>query len=208
VDVIYTRQQDKTIMVELFSLDTQAKAFTFKAHTEYFIICFTLLGAEYVLPEQKDFPADSQKQMQTNFLGFTIKDFKNFPLFCKRASQTLTNTSIKNIDQRKVALFDLVYKYKGGITVQDIADRIGWSSRQVNRYFSKQIGISLKTFCMIIRFRASFNQIRNGKLYPEQNFSDQAHFIKQIKKFSSFIPTELAKNENDRFIQFSILPDD
>ncbi len=36
----------------------------------------------------------------------------------------------------------------------------------MNRYFNQEYGISLKTYCNILRFRASFRHIKEGKLYP------------------------------------------
>src|SRR5690606_27153327 len=101
------------------------------------------------------------------------------------------------IDGRKQKLFNLVYASNGSLTVNELADSVGWSNRQINRYFNQQFGISLKAYCNILRFRASLLQIRDGKLFPEQNFSDQTHFIKEIKKFSGVVPKQLFKNQND-----------
>jgi AraC-like DNA-binding protein len=86
-----------------------------------------------------------------------------------------------------------------------MSEQVHWSSRQINRYFNQLFGLSLKAYCNILRFRASFQHIKEGKLFPEQNFTDQAHFIKEIKKFSGVLPKELSKNKDDRFIQFSTL---
>ncbi|HEY2349392.1 MAG TPA: AraC family transcriptional regulator, partial [Puia sp.] len=74
------------------------------------------------------------------------------------------------------------------------------------RYFNQQFGISMKAFCNILRFRASFQHLKDGKLYPEQNFTDQNHFIKEVKKFSGVVPKDLSKNKNDRFILLSAMP--
>jgi AraC-like DNA-binding protein len=63
----------------------------------------------------------------------------------------------------------------------------------------------LKAYANILRFRASFEQLHRGELYPEQNFADQSHFIREVKKLSGVTPKELNKNKNDRFIQFSVL---
>ena len=78
-----------------------------------------------------------------------------------------------------------------------------WSSRQINRYFNRIFGISLKAYCNIFRFKSSLNDIKNGELFPTLNFADQTHFIKEVKKMSGVTPKELSKNENDRFILLS-----
>jgi len=80
-----------------------------------------------------------------------------------------------------------------------------WSSRQINRYFNQQFGISLKAYCNILRFGASFKHISEGKLFPEQNFTDQNHFIKEIKKYAGVTPKELSKNKNERFVNITAI---
>jgi len=74
------------------------------------------------------------------------------------------------------------------------------SSRQINRYFNQQFGISLKAYCNILRFGASFKHISEGQLFPQESFTDQNHFIKQIKKYAGVTPKELSKNKDEQFI--------
>lgn len=207
VDLIFKQKENEHTSVKLFNLDKTAKDFVFESNTEYFIICFTLLGVEYLLGRYT-WPDHDKNRLCKDFFNISESDFVSIDSFVERITDYLLNLIPDEIEQRKIDLFKLIYKYKGEMSVQRLSEKTKWSSRQINRYFSKQFGISLKSYSMIIRFRASFNQIRDGRLYPLQNFSDQAHFIREIKKFSSFIPKELAKNENDRFIQFSILPDE
>ncbi len=111
-----------------------------------------------------------------------------------------------NIDSRKQKLFELIYSSNGSLPVKELSEKVYWGSRQINRYFNKQFGISLKAYCNILRFRASLQHIKKGKLFPELNFADQNHFIKEIKKFSGVVPKDLSKNQNDRFILLSTLP--
>jgi AraC-like DNA-binding protein len=90
--------------------------------------------------------------------------------------------------------------------VKELADKVFWSSRQINRYFNEQFGISLKAYCNILRFKNSLHHIKDGQLFPDLDFADQAHFIKEVKRFSGVVPKELFKNRNDRFILLSALP--
>lgn len=78
-----------------------------------------------------------------------------------------------------------------------------WKLHLIRRRFLPEL--SLKAYCNILRFRASFTQINAGKLFPQENFSDQSHFIREVKKLSGVSPKELKRNRNDRFIQFSVL---
>jgi AraC-like DNA-binding protein len=110
-----------------------------------------------------------------------------------------------DIDNRKQQLFEWLYASNGAVTVKELAGKVFWSSRQMNRYFNQQYGISLKAYNDILRFRASFQHISEGKLFPEQNFADQSHFIKAVKKLSGVSPSALHRNQNGRFVQFSNL---
>ena len=98
-----------------------------------------------------------------------------------------------------------MYTSKGERSVAELAEQVGWSSRQINRYFSQRLGVPLKTYNNILRFRASLQHIAQGKLFPELNFTDQAYFIKAIKKFAGVVPKELSRNKNDRFLLLSLL---
>ena len=106
----------------------------------------------------------------------------------------------KKVDEKKRILFEHIYSANGEMTVNELSKKSFWSSREINRYFTKYIGLSLKAYCNILRFKASLPQIKKGKLLPEQNFADQNHFIRNVKKYSGVTPKELSKNENDRFI--------
>jgi len=126
-------------------------------------------------------------------------------LFCKKASAKIDSLLIKEIDLRKQKLFNLIYESNGAMSVKELSEQSHWSSRQINRYFNQYFGLSLKAYCSILRFRASLEHIAKGKLFPEENFSDQTHFIKEIKKISGSLPKELFQNKNDRFILLSAL---
>ncbi len=148
---------------------------------------------------------NNAENLPDDFWNFNANDLHDFDLFCKKASQKIQSLLPKETDNRKRKLFDLIYSSKGSLTVKELSERVYWNSRQINRYFNQQFGLSLKTYCNILRFRASLEHIAQGKLFPELNFTDQSHFIKEIKKFSGVVPKELLKNKNDRFIQFSAL---
>ena len=78
-------------------------------------------------------------------------------------------------------LFELIYQ-DGTKSVSELSEKVFWSSRQINRYFNQQFGFSLKEFIKIVRCNAAYKDISNGKLSPQTDYFDQAHFIKEVKK--------------------------
>jgi AraC-like DNA-binding protein len=95
---------------------------------------------------------------------------------------------------------------KGNERVSFYIDKLFWSGRQINRYFNKMFGLSLKSYCNILRFSASFKDLKRGDLMSNQNYYDRSHFNKEIKKYSNNTPKSLSNNQNDRFLQISIIP--
>ena len=205
VDMTFSQSATEPFHMVRSGLETYPEQVILAPRTFIFAISFKLLATEYVFHDRISNLLNYAEYLPEGFWGFDINDLKDFDLFCKKASQKIQSLLPTEIDGRKRKLFDLIYSSKGALTVKELSESVYWSSRQINRYFNQQYGLSLKTYCSILRFRASLEHLALGKLSPELNFADQSHFIKEIKKFSGVVPKELLKNKNDRFIQFSVL---
>jgi AraC-like DNA-binding protein len=206
VDVFFTESATESFHITLLGIGTTPDQSTINANRTTFAISFKPLATEYILKETVSELLNKGKNLPANFWSFSSIDLKNFELFCKKATQRIKALLPTEIDCRKQKLFELIYNSNGALSVAELSEKVFWSSRQINRYFNQQYGISLKAYCNILRFRASFQHIKDGKLFPEQNFADQAHFIKEVNKLAGVNPKQLTKNQNDRFIQFSTLP--
>jgi len=171
-----------------------------------FAIGFKPLAVEYILQTSIAGIRNIGQPLTDPHWQFDPEDLKSFDLFTKAATRKINTTPSIPIDPRKQQLFDLLLTHNGALTVQELSEKVFWSARQINRYFNQRFGLSLKAYSNIIRFRASLQHIKEGKLFPEQNFFDQAHFIKEVKKLAGVAPKELKDNKNDRFLQLSVLP--
>jgi AraC-like DNA-binding protein len=195
----------KPYNLTLLGLESAPANAVITPRTKLFSVSFKLLAIDYLFDRKIPSLVDTAYQLPPGYFGINLKDFRSFEQFCGLLSEKFISRLNVAIDPRKKKLFELIYNSNGAISIHEISETLLWSSRQINRYFNDRFGISLKAYCTILRFRASFQQIKDGKLFPEENFTDQAHFIKNIKKFSGVTPKELSKNKNDRFIQFSTL---
>jgi AraC-like DNA-binding protein len=204
-DIIFSLTDNTIFKATLKGLDTEPEQQTIPANTILFAISFKLLAIEYLIDEKVNLLLNEGLELPIDFWEITKNDFTDFNTFCEKISTKLFSLIKPNIDIRKQQLFDLIYTSNGTLTVKELSEKVFWSSRQINRYFNQTFGISLKTYCNIFRFKASLNHIKKGKLFPELNFTDQTHFIKEVKKMSGVTPKELSKNENDRFILLSTL---
>lgn len=206
IDVFFSYSASEPYHVTLLGLETQPETQVIPPKATMFAISWKLLAAECLLPVRVASLLHTGCYLPLDYLGITPENLHNFDAFCARVSAQITQLIPPKIDSRKRRLFDLLYASHGTLTVEAYADAAAWSSRQINRYFTQQFGLSLKAYCNILRFRAALPQLKGGRLFPEQHFADQAHFIREIKKYSGVVPKELARNKDDRFIQFSALP--
>jgi AraC-like DNA-binding protein len=205
IDLFFSQSASWPFRVMLMGLETFPEQRFVSPKALTFSISFKPLAIEYILQTSIAGILNSALNLPDDFWNFTTNDLKDFDAFSKKATQKIKQLLPKEIDERKRKLFELIYASKGEMSVKELSEKVFWSSRQINRYFTQQFGLSLKAYCTILRFRASLEHIAKGKLFPELNFADQTHFIKEIKKFSGVVPKELSKNKNDRFVLLSVL---
>jgi AraC-like DNA-binding protein len=204
-DLVFSKDNDQPFQIYLLGLGTLYDKRKLDANTKMFFISFKLLAAEYIFQQSIADLLNEFRLLPNDYLGFEESDLDDFDAFCIKATQAIIQLIPKNIDSRKQKLFELIYTSNGEMTIKEFSEKTFWTSRQINRYFTKYFGISLKAYCGFLRFRISFNQLKKGELFPELNFSDQAHFSREVKKLSGVNPLELSRNENDRFIQVSAI---
>ena len=206
VDVFFAYSATEPYHALLLGLDTQPDAQVIPPQASIFAISWKLLGADYLLPVRLADLPQHVHHLPLDYLGIGAADLSDFAGFCAKASAHIQQLLPAEIDRRKRKLFDLLYATHGTLPVAAYAEAAAWSSRQINRYFQQVFGLSLKAYCNILRFRAALPDLKAGKLFPEQHFADQAHFIREIKKYAGVVPKELARNKDDRFIQVAALP--
>jgi AraC-like DNA-binding protein len=207
-DIIATITDDKLNKVSLTGLYTTEFEVVIPAKTTFFGVSFLPLATENILAQSLASLLNKHQNLPLNYFEFDNVSFDNFQLWTQELSLQFISTinDSKPFDERKQKLFNLLFQTNGSLTIKEIANQTFWTSRQINRYFNTTFGLSLKTYLNILKCKQSFDDIKKGKLFPQQNYTDQPHFIKEIKKHTGTTPKVLAKNKNDRFIQFSTRP--
>ena len=205
IDMFFIQSATEPFGAILIGLETTFEQRIIPPHTLAFNINFTPLAVEYILHRSIAGIINNAEYLPADFWNFTANDLNDFEAFCHKATAKIKSLLPSEIDERKRNLFKLIYTSNGEMSVKEMSEKVFWNSRQINRYFNQQFGISLKAYCSILRFKKSLEHIAHGQLYPELNFTDQNHFIKEIKKFAGVVPRDLSKNKNDRFVLLSIL---
>lgn len=206
-DLIFEIRNRRISAVSLTGVWTEQIQISIPKNTKLIGIRFKLISAEYIFKQSLRELKNTETKLPTTFWSsenLSVQDFGEFTDSITEKLQ-LGLQNLKEIDHRKFELFRILYERKGGITVKELSESIFWSSRQINRYFNNRFGFSLKTFCNILKCHSSLNHIAKGKLFPERDYYDQSHFIKQIKQITGATPNTLYVNKNDRFLQLTTI---
>lgn len=96
-----------------------------------------------------------------------------------------------------------IFESNGKINISQLEKISGYSARWLNMKFLSRIGISPKNLCSIVRFQevhrvwalSGFKSFEGLDLYAY--YHDQAHFIKDFKRFTGFAPNRFQSQDND-----------
>ncbi len=204
-DLIFEIKNNILSNISLTGVWTKPINVHIEKNTKLIGIRFKLIAAEYIFQQSIKNILNTKIVLPNNFFGTENLPLENFDSLTYYISGKINCElqNLKEIDNRKLKLFKLLYKNKGSLSVKSLAENVFWSSRQMNRYFNQQYGFSLKTFSNIVKCKFSYSQIAKGKLFPQQDYFDQSHYIKEVKRYTGSTPKELYKNKNDRFLQLS-----
>lgn len=206
-DVLICFRNDNLDGVFLSGLWNHKTNVVISPETVIYGVQFRLLAIENIIQESIAILLNTIKGLEKSYLGLNGFNKKRDSYFFEYLNRCLLSHIEQQdpIDPRKYILLKSINQTKGNKTVAYYSQKANWSKRQINRYFRSTFGLSLKSYCSIRKCAATFSQIKKGELYPQQGYFDQSHFIKEIKKITEFTPKVLLKNENDRFLQFSII---
>lgn len=90
-----------------------------------------------------------------------------------------------------------IHASKGTIRMAELAGLLNTSASPLEKRFRKEIGASPKRFAMIVRAQNVLAAMDNGNQHYAEyllNYYDQAHFIKDFKKFVSVTPEQYLKD--------------
>ncbi len=95
-------------------------------------------------------------------------------------------------DKLIVEAVKLIYQANGTIRIKELIDKLFISQSPFEKRFRKVVGTTPKKFASIIRFNTVLDNLNNTKslteICYENNFFDQAHFIKDFKQFTGDTP--------------------
>ena len=105
-------------------------------------------------------------------------------------------TSPPDDDPRLAAAVRLVERHPGDLSVDEVAETVGWSPRQLRRRFVDRVGIGPKQLSRILRLRRLHDQAVHGlgpvdwaALALDSGYYDQAHMINEFRRWTGLSPS-------------------
>ncbi|GGD43401.1 AraC family transcriptional regulator [Emticicia aquatilis] len=95
-------------------------------------------------------------------------------------------------DKLIVEAVKLIHQTNGAIRIKELNDKLSISQSPFEKRFRKIVGTTAKKFASIVRFNTVLTHLNTSKslteICYENNFFDQAHFIKDFKQFTGNTP--------------------
>ncbi len=176
------------------------KIFKNSANIGTILVCFTEIGFTYFASHPANelfnlsislddiFDKNSINEVEEK-LNFATTDTERI----KIVEQFLIS-QLKDIQNDKLILeaVKLIYQSKGNIRIKDLNDKFSISQSPFEKCFRKIVGTTPKKFASIVRFNNVLDNLSATKslteICYENNFFDQAHFIKDFRQFTGDTP--------------------
>ncbi|SJZ75139.1 response regulator transcription factor [Sediminibacterium ginsengisoli] len=127
-------------------------------------------------------------------LAFAITDRQRLDIVAHFLLSQLKNTGE---DQLVTEAARLITESKGSIRIKELHQRLFISQSPLEKRFRKIVGTSPKKFASIIRFNTVLNKLGNPESLTdtgyENNYFDQAHFIKDFKQYTGTTPEKFRR---------------
>jgi len=108
----------------------------------------------------------------------------------------------RTLPQVLLSAIENIKRYKGCLSVKELADIEFYSHRHLNRLFTDYLGTNVKTFLNIVRINFMLQKMNNGRHRPVDiaqtvGFYDQAHFIRTFKSICGTTPKKYFENMSE-----------
>ncbi len=153
--------------------------------------CYDLLQIEYL-----DIEKFKKQLLETEDLKEQILIISNL------IRQLIKFHKVPENDKIEKAI-SIILNSKGLMKIEKLANEVCMTERTLERNFTSLIGLSPKQFSKIIQFQGSINKLTQATYNSlldiglDSGFSDQSHFIRTFKKYTSQTPSFYLNAYND-----------
>ncbi|MDR6967638.1 AraC-like DNA-binding protein [Flavobacterium arsenatis] len=176
------------------------KIFKNSANIETVLVYFTEIGFTHFASHPANELFNQSLSLEDVFDKNSVAEVEE-----KLASASTDNQRIKIVEQFLIGQLKdiqtdkliveavkLIYQSNGTIRINQLNEKLFISQSPFEKRFRKVVGTTPKKFASIVRFNAVLDNLNEAKTLTEicyeNNFFDQAHFIKDFKQFTGDTP--------------------
>jgi len=164
------------------------------------LVYFTEVGITYFTSKPANELFNQSISLENIFDKNKINDTEEKLSFAKTDRQRIhiveqfLLSQLKDIKSDKLVIeaVKLIYQSKGTIRIKELNEKLFISQSPFEKRFRKLVGTTPKKFASIVRFNCVLSDLSNIKsltdICYENNFFDQAHFIKDFKQYTGDSP--------------------
>lgn len=200
LDNINNDKEIKLATAGITGISDSFKIFKNSIDTGTILVYFTEVGLTYFTSRPANELFNQSISLENIFDKYKISDTEEKLAFAATDRQRIHVVEqfllsqlrdIKN-DKLIVEAVKLIYQSKGTIKIRELNEKLFISQSPFEKRFRKLVGTTPKKFASIVRFNAVLNDLPNIKsltdICYENNFFDQAHFIKDFKQYTGDSP--------------------
>ena len=118
---------------------------------------------------------------------------------------------VQPADLRVRAAMALLRERAGRVAIDDVAEHLGVSPRQLERVFREHVGVSPKFAARVIRMQTALGLLEAAPRYRGSHalaagYADEPHLVREFRALTSLSPRQLVQERRVGFVQSS-LPD-
>ena len=136
----------------------------------------------------------------TDNLNEQLLNADNKPKQIDLVTQLLTKraTTSPRSDSLIAQSLRLIHESTGSMHVRDLVKRLNVSERQFERRFGRTVGVPPSLYLRIMRFQETVRLMKSGRIERladvayDLGYTDQSHFIKDIRELTGYTPKSLS----------------
>lgn len=197
---IIDNKEVKLATAGITGISDHFKIFKNSIDTGTILVFFTEVGLAYFTSRPADELFNQSISLENIFDKYKISDTEEKLALATTDKQRIHIVEqfllsqlrdIKN-DKLIIEAVKLIYQSKGTLKIRELNEKLYISQSPFEKRFRKFVGTTPKKFTSIVRFNSVLNDLTNIKsltdICYENNFFDQAHFIKDFKQYTGSAP--------------------
>ncbi len=162
---------------------------------------YQVLGVDISKTVDKKYELQDFNQELFNEIHQRIQSMNSFDEIVKMVNEVLSREIKKNPIEKNIHKWiENIVRKNLNVNAKEIAHNLGFSERQITRYFNRYVGLGVKKYSKIVRLNhvlEEFNSNNLTQLASDYEYFDQAHFNHVFKEICGKSPSHYIENMSD-----------